>query len=625
MCTDTVGSYTCTCNTGWSGDGTICSNINECEDDDLNDCDENAICTDNDGSWTCACTGGWSGDGITCTNINECAADNLNDCDTNATCSDTDGGYECTCADGFTGDGVACDSAAPTVSPSKMPSKSPTISPTTAQPTASPSSLPSLQPSIVEQFVTTEGSLSVNVNICAFTSDQLADYIQAALESIGEVTGCGSVSSCSAEITSACGQLQSSSRMLQTSSRMLQTSDWQLNYEINESFTCEYASCDSSSDSATTVSIIDSIVAPVEASLSSNQFLSILSTNILNTGSFDADIVACLAVWGIVGEPQLEVAPTNSTGLYYPDWEYDSGTCLQGKAPLYMELEPEIWLYDTLEDCCERYFGGWNENKCRNIKGSGLWYVSHSLEKCVTDCEEGQGATCGGLANPFSDDLFADPRTCCVSDLPWVFIEFCEAESLLSDCYAGTGKYYRGDTVGNKFCVKDCDPEANGDATCGGLVEDTYVVLYDTAEECCSAEHDWMTNELCAARSDHIVINKYWPDKINSKCILDSLTPADDLSISIYNSTADCCSEAINWLSQADCQTASGDDIALAASNMFFVDWRHERCAQDCEGAAPCGGVGHGQAWDDMYDTLQQCCDVLHWIPREDCVSESSS
>ena len=29
-CTNTVGGYTCTCNTGYSGDGTTCTEIDEC-------------------------------------------------------------------------------------------------------------------------------------------------------------------------------------------------------------------------------------------------------------------------------------------------------------------------------------------------------------------------------------------------------------------------------------------------------------------------------------------------------------------------------------------------------------------------------------------------------------------
>jgi hypothetical protein len=289
-----------------------------------------------------------------------------------------------------------------------------------------------------------------------------------------------------------------------------------------------------------------------------------------------------------------------------------------------MELNPEAWLYDNLEACCDRYFAGWNHNKCMNVKGSGLWYVSHKLEKCVTDCEEGQGATCGGLANPISDDLFADPRSCCENELAWRFTDFCEADSLHSNCYAGTGKYYRGDTAGVEVCVKDCDPVATGDDTCGGLVEDSYVVLHDTPEECCSQEYNWMTIELCAARTTQTDISVYWPDKTNSKCVLDSVTPAQDLSISVYNSTAACCEEGVHWLTEAECLTASGDSAAVTSTNKFFVDWKHEKCIKDCEGSAPCAGAGVAQSWDELFETTSACCDRISWVPREECVYDGT-
>jgi len=409
---------------------------------------------------------------------------------------------------------------------------------------------------------------------------------------------------------------------------MLQVSSAETIYEITESITCEVASCDSVIDSANAQSIIASTVAPLESAFSSGQFQSVVNTNILNIGSIDADIVACSSVWGVVTRPQLEVispdgvstGPSSSTGLYFPDWENNSGTCVQGEAPLYMQLNPEVWLYDSLEGCCNRYYGGFNLKGCLNNNGSGMWYVSYSLGKCVTDCEEGQGGPCGGLARSITDDLFADPRSCCVAKLPWVFVEFCEAQSLISSCYAGTGKYYRGDTVGSNFCVRDCIRGANGNSNCGGLVEETSIELHDTAEECCSAHFNWIENELCAARSDRIALNKYWPDKSRSKCILDSETPAKDLSISIYNSIADCCSEGIHWLSAAECSTASGNTTAPVASNMFFVKWdfMRFRCVQDCEGDAPCGGVGQAQPWDELYDTARECCAILNFS-IEDC------
>ena len=44
-----------------------CSDINECELSSLNDCDENADCTDTIGSYNCSCISGYEGDGFNCT------------------------------------------------------------------------------------------------------------------------------------------------------------------------------------------------------------------------------------------------------------------------------------------------------------------------------------------------------------------------------------------------------------------------------------------------------------------------------------------------------------------------------------------------------------------------------
>ena len=40
--------------------------INECGSDDFNNCDENAQCTNTEGSYTCSCNPGYTGDGIIC-------------------------------------------------------------------------------------------------------------------------------------------------------------------------------------------------------------------------------------------------------------------------------------------------------------------------------------------------------------------------------------------------------------------------------------------------------------------------------------------------------------------------------------------------------------------------------
>ena len=43
-----------------------CSDINECESEMANDCDVNADCTDTVGSYDCSCRSGYEGDGFNC-------------------------------------------------------------------------------------------------------------------------------------------------------------------------------------------------------------------------------------------------------------------------------------------------------------------------------------------------------------------------------------------------------------------------------------------------------------------------------------------------------------------------------------------------------------------------------
>jgi hypothetical protein len=66
-------------------------------------CDQNATC----GGTSCTCNTGWEGDGITCTDVNECATNN-GGCDPNAACFNQPGDRNCGCNSGFVGDGLTC-------------------------------------------------------------------------------------------------------------------------------------------------------------------------------------------------------------------------------------------------------------------------------------------------------------------------------------------------------------------------------------------------------------------------------------------------------------------------------------------------------------------------------------
>eukprot|EP00956_Cyclotella_meneghiniana_P019119 scaffold32514_cov57-Cyclotella_meneghiniana.AAC.1 len=230
-----------------------------------------------------------------------------------------------------------------------------------------------------------------------------------------------------------------------------------------------------------------------------------------------------------------------------------------------------------------------------------------------------RGNTCGGLATVATDKIYANPRSCCESELGWLFVEFCEAESFKSECYGGTGLYYRGDSAGVENCVKDCDPES-GDKSCGGIVKEAWVVLHDTPEDCCTHEYDWIDNGLCAARSTLSPLNKYWADKTNAKCEDDSVNPTTDLSAAIYNSIESCCSKGLSWLTEAECLSASGMETTGLGTNKYYVDFTSEQCSQDCEGPAPCGGLT--KQWNVLYDTEDECCKQIWWIAKRDCVKE---
>ena len=117
ICINSSGSHICQCKAGYSGDGlatagsTGCVDIDECTVGG-HICVANAKCVNLIPSHTCECLPGFTGSGfVKCEDINECANENTNDCHAMATCTNTVGSYTCECLDGLDGDGInACES-----------------------------------------------------------------------------------------------------------------------------------------------------------------------------------------------------------------------------------------------------------------------------------------------------------------------------------------------------------------------------------------------------------------------------------------------------------------------------------------------------------------------------------
>lgn len=99
----------CSIESGYAcnGEPSTCADIDECALD-LDDCHANATCSNTPGSFTCTCVPGYSGDGVVaCIDDDECT-NGGNDCALNATCTNLPGSFTCTCDLGYVGDGVSC-------------------------------------------------------------------------------------------------------------------------------------------------------------------------------------------------------------------------------------------------------------------------------------------------------------------------------------------------------------------------------------------------------------------------------------------------------------------------------------------------------------------------------------
>ncbi|EHB15101.1 EGF-like module-containing mucin-like hormone receptor-like 1, partial [Heterocephalus glaber] len=104
-CVNALGSYSCSCHSGFFLLGSTCEDVNECAD--TRACPEHATCYNAIGNYFCMCNAGYEsssghpnfqGQEASCEDIDEC----VESCPINSACTNTLGGFFCTCHPGFT-------------------------------------------------------------------------------------------------------------------------------------------------------------------------------------------------------------------------------------------------------------------------------------------------------------------------------------------------------------------------------------------------------------------------------------------------------------------------------------------------------------------------------------------
>ncbi|CAH1249259.1 UMOD [Branchiostoma lanceolatum] len=101
VCVEATDGRYCVCKGGWEGDSCE-ADIDECEEEDI--CGPQSLgCINTIGSYNCTCQFGFTSNGTGCVDIDECLT---SPCHEFADCINLSGNYTCTCRPGYTGDGL---------------------------------------------------------------------------------------------------------------------------------------------------------------------------------------------------------------------------------------------------------------------------------------------------------------------------------------------------------------------------------------------------------------------------------------------------------------------------------------------------------------------------------------
>uniref|UniRef100_A0AAZ3RHZ6 EGF-like domain-containing protein n=1 Tax=Oncorhynchus tshawytscha TaxID=74940 RepID=A0AAZ3RHZ6_ONCTS len=103
------GNPTCHCLEGFTGDGELCLDLDECMLGMALCSIQSSVCVNTAGGYYCQCRPGFSGEEHHCTDFDECKM-GTHKCDERAECINTIGKYRCKCQAGYSGNGHTLES-----------------------------------------------------------------------------------------------------------------------------------------------------------------------------------------------------------------------------------------------------------------------------------------------------------------------------------------------------------------------------------------------------------------------------------------------------------------------------------------------------------------------------------
>lgn len=284
-------------------------------------------------------------------------------------------------------------------------------------------------------------------------------------------------------VTSFCGYSYNIEAVYSSGSRRLQTSG----NDGVVAFTFSQQSLDSST--------LETLVALLSSHLSGaslTSFLSDVLSDVLASNP-PATLQAVTSIY-YTGLAAYIVA----LGLYYPAWGRVE-TCLSdGEQDGFMTKNPSSWMYETLDACCERYYG-WDTIGCK-LRNAEATLVSGSISSDldptdslyfpdwgITDTCINDGSAPSYMKKQHSIWMYESQVECCQAYYGW-------EEGFVKCMSSGDGSPPTKSPIpeswyviwGEFICVESCE----GSSPCGGLHK-PWDILHSSKSECCQVHLWW--------------------------------------------------------------------------------------------------------------------------------------